>query len=193
MGCTGLTSITIPDSVTSIGRSAFNGCTALTSVTVPDGVTSIGDGAFSGCTALTSVTIHDSVTSIGNWAFYDCAKLVHVYFRGPPPRLGEYAFTGVGSVTVYYLPGSTGWGSTYGGRPVVLWNPLLQIHGVEADRFPVQVTGTANLPILVEAAANLADANWTPLYSGTLTGGLVEIGDEEWGQYPVRFYRVRSP
>ena len=76
--CTSLTSVTIPDSVTSIGDRAFSGCTSLTSVAIPDSVTSIGDGAFSGCTSLASVTIPDSVTSIGYGAFDKClAYLCH--------------------------------------------------------------------------------------------------------------------
>ena len=62
-------SVTIPDTVTSIGEYAFYDCTSLTSVTIPDSVTSIGGSAFSGCTSLTSVTIPDSVTSIGSYAF----------------------------------------------------------------------------------------------------------------------------
>jgi hypothetical protein len=66
--------VTIPDSVTSIGDSAFYYCTALTSVTIPDSVTSIGDSAFYYCTALTSVTIPDSVTSIGRAAFAHCSS-----------------------------------------------------------------------------------------------------------------------
>ncbi len=64
-------SVTIPDSVTSIGEVAFSGCTSLTSVTIPDSVTSIGNSAFSDCDSLTSVTIPDSVTSIGYDAFYN--------------------------------------------------------------------------------------------------------------------------
>ena len=71
--CTGLTSITIPDSVTSISFGAFQSCTGLTSITIPDSVTSIGYDAFSGCTSLTSITIPDSVTSIGSYAFHDTA------------------------------------------------------------------------------------------------------------------------
>jgi len=72
----GLTSVTIPNSVTSIGGCAFEGCSNLTSVTIPDSVTSIGDYAFEGCSSLTSVTIPNSVTSIGGYAFDGCSSLI---------------------------------------------------------------------------------------------------------------------
>ena len=71
----GLTSIAIPDCVTSIGEWAFYGCNDLTDVTIPDGVKSIGDYAFMGCDSLTSVSIPDSVTSIGLAAFNGCTVL----------------------------------------------------------------------------------------------------------------------
>ena len=80
--CTGLTSVTIGNSVTSIGEWAFSGCSGLTSITIPDSVTSIGDWAFTSCSGLTSVTIPDSVTSIGNSAFYDCYSLDTINFEG---------------------------------------------------------------------------------------------------------------
>ena len=79
--CSGLTSITIPNSVTSIGDYAFDDCTGLTSVTIPNSVTSIGSSAFNGCTGLTSVVIPNSVTSIGNGAFYNCSELKEVHIN----------------------------------------------------------------------------------------------------------------
>ena len=102
-GCTGLTSVVIPDSVTNIGNSAFRGCTGLTNVTIPDSVTSIGDYAFYGCTGLTSVVIPDSVTSIGNSAFRGCIGLTNVTIPDSVTSIGNSAFsgcTGLASVTI---------------------------------------------------------------------------------------------
>ena len=78
-GCDGLTSVTIPNSVTSIGDHAFGSCSGLTSVTIPNSVTSIGYGAFDGCSGLTSVTIGNGVTYIGSEAFANCTELLDVY------------------------------------------------------------------------------------------------------------------
>ena len=79
-GCTGLTSVTIGNSITSIGEGAFENCTGLKSVTIPNSVTSIGRYAFA-CTGLTSVTIPAGVTSIGTWAFGGCARLTKIYWN----------------------------------------------------------------------------------------------------------------
>ena len=73
-----MTSIEIPNSVTSIGSYAFESCTGLTSIEIPNSVTSIGTYAFSGCTGLTSIEIPNSVTSIGTYAFYGCTGLTAV-------------------------------------------------------------------------------------------------------------------
>jgi hypothetical protein len=77
-GCVTLTSITIPNSVYSIGDTAFANCTNLTSVIIPDSVVSIGEYAFISCFSLTSVTIPNSVASIGRGAFADCTSLIYV-------------------------------------------------------------------------------------------------------------------
>ncbi|MDE5574400.1 MAG: leucine-rich repeat protein [Bacteroidales bacterium] len=85
-GCSGLTSVTIPEGVTTIEYRTFYACSGLTSVTIPESVTSIGSSAFGDCTGLTSVTIPKSVTSIGDGAFYGCEKLLSVtsLSRTPP-------------------------------------------------------------------------------------------------------------
>ena len=75
----------IPNSVTSIGESAFELCTGLTSITIPNGVTSIGGNAFQDCYGLTSITIANSVTSIGESAFYYCSGLKHMYVEWEEP------------------------------------------------------------------------------------------------------------
>src|SRR6266567_4438621 len=69
---TGLTSVTIPNSVISIGSFTFNQCRSLTSVTIPDSVTSIGASAFELCTGLTNVIIGNSVTNIEGFLFWGC-------------------------------------------------------------------------------------------------------------------------
>ena len=73
-----ITSVTIPNSVTSIAESAFNGCKELSSLTIPDRVTNIGKRAFDGCKSLTSITLPNSVTNLGEYAFSNCTSLSSV-------------------------------------------------------------------------------------------------------------------
>ena len=102
----GLTSVTIPDSVTSIGGRAFSWCVGLTSVTIGKGVTSIGDGAFSNCNGLTSITIPNSVTSIGGRAFSWCGWLTSVTIGDSVTSIGSYAFENCSSLTSVTIPDS---------------------------------------------------------------------------------------
>ncbi len=134
--CTSLTNAVIGSGITSFGYNAFSDCTSLASVTIRYGVTSIADYAFSGCTRLASVTIPASVSSIGNSAFYGCTSLTGVYFLGNAPSLGSSVFYGDNNATVYYLPGTTGWGSMYGGRPTALWDlpPDATVSNVRANQ-----------------------------------------------------------
>ena len=99
--CDHLASVNIPESVTSIGDAAFDECSSLTSVTIPNSVTSIGDAAFHNCSSLTSVTIGNGVTSIGYGAFYSCSSLNKAYFLGNAPRM-EMGFFIVGYSYVHY-------------------------------------------------------------------------------------------
>ena len=94
--------LTIPDSVTTIGKSAFCACSNLTSVTIPDSVTTIGDYAFRWCESLTSVTIGDSVTTIGSSAFYGCESLTSVTIPDSVTTIGSSAFYGcTGELIIY--------------------------------------------------------------------------------------------
>jgi len=88
-----LTSITIPNSVTSIGMGGFSLCSNLTSVTIGNGLKNIGEYAFSSCSSLTSITIPNSVTSIGDFAFSGCTSLTSVTIPNSVTSIGSLAFT----------------------------------------------------------------------------------------------------
>ena len=105
-GCSGLTSITIPNSVTSIGQGAFHGCSGLTSINIPNSVTSIGSGAFYDCSSLTSVTIPNSVTSIRNSAFFGCSSLTSITIPNSVTSIGNWAFFGCSGLTSVTIPNS---------------------------------------------------------------------------------------
>ena len=120
------TSFTIPESVTSIGESAFYYCTKLTSVTIPDGVTSIGDYAFVDCSSLTSVTFGDisALTSIGECAFYECTSLTSVTIGSSVTSIGSFAFcfcTSLTSITSMNTTPPTIDGSTFSDYSATLY------------------------------------------------------------------------
>jgi hypothetical protein len=198
--CTSLTNVTIPNSVISIGSGAFNVCASLTNVTIGNSVTSIGNGAFAECTSLSSVTIPNSVTNIGGSAFDNCHSLTSVYSQGNAPSLGLAVFNQDNNATVYYMPGTTGWptfNANSGLNPAVLWNPQAQTSdgsfGVQNNQFGFNITGTSNIVVVVEACTNLANPSWSPVGTNTLTGGSSYFSDPQWTNYPIRFYRLRSP
>ena len=120
-GCP-LTSIPVGVNITSIVSDEFRGCYYLTSISIPTNVTSIGSTAFEYC-SLTNVIIPKNVTSIGNSAFANCTGPMSVYFQGNAPSADSTVFSG-DTGTVYYLPGTTGWYSPFGGLPAVQLNPF---------------------------------------------------------------------
>jgi hypothetical protein len=226
LDCTSLTSVTIPDSVTFIRDSAFALCSSLTTVTIPNSITSIGDGAFWFCTSLTNVMLGNSLTAadrltIGGYAlayctnltevtfgnslatightgevFWNCYNLAGLYFQGNAPHLGGDFFEGT-HAKAYYLPGTTGWGPTFGGIPTAFWtlpSPLIMNGslGVQSNEFGFTVSWATNLSVVVEAATDLGNAVWSPLAANFLNGGTYYFSDPHRTNYQSRFYRVRS-
>ncbi|MBP3744142.1 MAG: leucine-rich repeat domain-containing protein, partial [Prevotella sp.] len=105
-GCSGLTSVNIPNSVTVIDLKTFEDCSSLTSITIPSSVTIIGDFAFSGCSSLTSITIPNSVTSIGYFAFKHCSSLTSITIPKSVTSIGWGAFSGCSGLTSVSIPNS---------------------------------------------------------------------------------------
>ena len=147
-------------------------------------VNCVGSGAFSNCASLTSVTIPNSVTNIANYAFYDCYNLTGVYFEGNAPSLGgTNVFSGDGGATVYYLPGTTNWGATFGGLPTVLLpytftttNGTITITGYIGSGGAVTIPSIINgLP--VTSIGDEAFLNCTSLTSVTIPNSVTNIGD----------------
>ena len=103
-GCSSLTSLVIPDSVTNIGDYAFSGCSSLSSVVIPDRVTSIGDCAFENCSSLTDIVIPDGVTNIGKCAFEGCRSLTDIVIPDGVTSIGDCAFEGCRSLTDIVIP-----------------------------------------------------------------------------------------
>ena len=105
-GCSGLTSLIIPSSVTSIERSAFKDCSGLTSLTIPSSVTEIGKSVFEGCSGLTSLTIPSSVTEIGESAFEGCSGLTSLTIPSSVTSIERSAFKGCSGLTSLIIPSS---------------------------------------------------------------------------------------
>jgi len=219
-GCPNLATITIGKGITSIKGGAdtsawgtFQWCSSLTHVTIPDNVTNIGDGvptrggpfgAFAACASLTNVIVGKGLAYLGNGTFTYCNSLLSVYFRGNAPPFGasDYPvptspFFNSSNAVVYYLPGTSGWGPSYAGRPAVLWNPQVQTtdgsFGVRQNQFGFNIAGTPDIPLVIEASVDLAAGPWTSLQACTLTNGLLYFSDPQWTNYSKRFYRIRSP
>jgi hypothetical protein len=218
--CIHLAGITIPNTVTSIGDSAFSYCSSLRSITIPDSVASIGERAFM-LSGLVSVTIPNSITSIGEYAFWDsdlasvtipgsvasigneafdiCASLTSVYCLGNAPTANSTVFAGDTKATAYYLPGTAGWASTFGGIPTAPWFlPTPQIlnngsMGVQSNAFGFTISWATNLSVIIEASTNLANPVWTPLATNPLASGTDYFRDPQWTNFPNRYYRVKSP
>jgi hypothetical protein len=91
-GLSNLTTVQLPDTVTTIGTGAFDGCKRLTNINLPDNLTQIGENSFSFCESLTSITLPVTLTQIGQMAFYGCTNLASINIPGSVISIGAYAF-----------------------------------------------------------------------------------------------------
>jgi hypothetical protein len=171
--------------VTSIGNGAFDAAN-LTSVTIPAGVASIGQFAFYFCTNLVSVTMSSNIASIRGYAFQNCASLAGIYFYGNAPNLASSVFGGDANATAYYVAGTAGWGTSWGGLPTALWNPQAQgslevtinpsaaiTQGaqwqVDGETFQNSGTTLTNLPAGNHTVSFSAISSWTTPANQTIT------------------------
>jgi hypothetical protein len=163
--------------------------------TILGSVTNIGVSAFAYNSKLMSVTI-PKITSIADFAFGSCANLTAIYFLGNAPSIGATIFFSDSKAVVYYLPGTTGWNSTFATRPTILWNPQIQANdasfGIQTNGFGFNITGITNLMIVVEASTNLGNL-WIPIETNSLANGSFYFRDTQWTNDISRFYRLRSP
>lgn len=175
--------------------------------TIPDSVSTIGESAFSHCRSITNVTIPDRVTSIGGRAFFICPSLTNVYFKGNAPGSGTDVFIGSNHAIVYHLPGTTGWGPTFGDRATAFWyQPCPEIlsippaFGIQKDQFGFRISWATNANVVIEASTELAKPNWTPVRTNSLSMGVdpdsdgwFYFSDPDWTNSSARFYRLRTP
>ncbi|HWQ90829.1 MAG TPA: leucine-rich repeat protein [Clostridia bacterium] len=195
------TSYTIPDSVCRVGRQAFIASTNLTSIFVPNNVNLLEALAFSYCGRLTNIVVGSGLATIQDAAFYECKNLRGIYFWGKAPSLQGYmAFWKCASATAFYLPGTSGWGQSYGGLPTALWQlpyPVILngcgTDGTQNNRFNFIVSWAGITSVVVEASSSLAHPVWLPVGTNILIEGCSLFSDTERANWPVRFYRVRSP
>ncbi len=214
--CTSLTNIDIPGSVTNIGNDVFWLCSNLVAINVDEpnsAYSSLGGVLFNkNQTALIqfpggqtgSYIIPSSVTSIAEMAFYGCTNLTNIYFQGSPPSLGWAAFGKPDNTTAtayaYYLPGTIGWGATFGDLVTAQWvlpNPLILKNGpgfgMHTNGFGFTISWATNVPVVIDACTDLTHPAWTPIQTNTLTDGSAYFIDSDWTNHPTRIYRLRTP
>jgi hypothetical protein len=183
--------------VTLIGTLAFALAVSATNITIPDGVAVIEPYAFDDCRSLVNVTIAGSVNGLYDGAFQGCRNLNGVYFTGNAPSVVPSVFLLDSKATVYYLSGTTGWGTTFGGLPTALWQPKMQVDnantGGKTNQFGFNVTWASGMTFVAEGCTNPSNPVWSAIETNTLTSNSFYFSDPQWTNYGARFYRVRSP
>lgn len=174
--------------VSNIGAGAFTN-KGLSSVTIPTSVTNIGYGAFASNSPISIVTIPYNVISIGDCAFYDCTSLGVFDFKGNAPSLGgTNVFTYDSNPNIFYLQGTTGWGTNFGGRTTFVqtqWsftsnNVAITITSYVGSDNDVRIPAALNgLPVTSIGTSAFLDKTVT---SVTIPDSVVNIGNDAFYQ-----------
>ena len=179
-GCSGLTSLTLPATITTIGKYAFEDCTGLTSLNLPAGITSIGRCAFGGCSGLTSLTLPAGITSISDEAFYLCSGLTSLTLPAGITSIGSDAFCGCSGLTSLALPagiteiGGSAFFACSGLTSLTLPAGITEI-GFQAFSYCSGLT-SLTLPAGITSISDNAFYGCSGLTSLTLPAGITEIG-----------------
>ena len=174
-GCENLTTIRLPSGITEISAFAFNECKNLTTITIPDSVTSIGESAFSGCINLNNLTIPDNIKEIGKYAFYDCKKLTSIRIPNEVSEIGYSAFGGCYNITSVTAPAFA--------LSSISKNSLSTVVITGGEKIPAaafkgcQTLKEVTLPNSIKIIGNEAFSGCTNLKSITLPQNLTAIED----------------
>lgn len=188
-----LASISLDTNLQTIGGQAFQNCFNLTSIAIPNSVTNLGIFAFYQCLNLRNVVIGSGLNSIGYQVFAYCNSLEGVYFTSNAPAMNADTFDGDNAPTAYYLPGMSGWTTTFDGIPTAVWLPQIVSGAVRTNQFSFFVDWAGGQTVVVQGCTNLSRPVWSALQTNLLTSSSWYFSDPNSTKYPGRFYRAISP
>ena len=177
-GCSNLTNVSLPSTLTKIGDYAFDNCSALTDIVLPENVESIGIYAFYGCKALNTITLPGKLKTIGNYTFCNCASLTALELSDGLETIGSYAFSGCASLTALKLPDGLKTIGSYafdGTRIAKLELPdsVTSVDLSGLSEYLTYIRWTAGIPVI----SNIRFRNFTTLETVLIPEGVTTLKD----------------